>query len=193
MTTAPATALDSQLPHFDASTVQRAVVFATPQATYDAIWSVDLLDAPLARTPRRAAIALERAAARFCGTTPPQPVPRSAHLRDMLGDERPLLLLNDASGHEVVLGLLWTPPAGVHRCAPEQFADFQAPGLAKVVWSLSVYPFGAGHALLVAETRSQTTNAVAARRFRLLWTLISPFAALLRSQVLQAIKTQAEA
>jgi hypothetical protein len=193
MTTLTAAALDVHLPHFDASTVQRVVVRATPQATYAAIWSADLLQAPLARTLTRAAMALEHAGARVRGAAPPPAVPRSAHLRDMLDGDGPWLLLHDEPEREVVLGLLWTPPAGGHRCAPEQFAGFEAPGLAKVVWSLSAHPFGASHTLLVTETRTQATDPVASRRFGLLWPLISPFAALLRSQVLRAIKTQAEA
>lgn len=191
MTTAAA--LDVHLPHFDAGTVQRAVVFATPQTTYDAIWSADFLRAPLARALTRAAMTLEVAGALVRGTSRPQPVPRSAHLRDMLGAGSPWLLLTEEPGHEVVLGLLWTPPAGGHTCAVQEFADYAAPGLAKVVWSISVHPFGAGHSLLVTETRTSATDAVAKRRFGLLWPVIAPFASLLRSQVLRAIKAEAEA
>jgi hypothetical protein len=193
MTTATTGALDAQLPDFDASTVQRAVVEATPRATYEAIWSADLLRSPLARTLTRAAMALERAGAWVRGTSRPPGASPSAHLADMLGDDSPWVLLADEPGREVVLGLLWTPPAGGHTCPPERFATYASPGLAKVVWSLSVHPFGAGHTLLVTETRTQATDAQAKRRFGLMWPVISPFAALLRSQVLQAIKTEAEA
>ena len=193
MTIATGNALDVQLPHFDAGTIQRAVVYATPQTTYDAIWSADLLRAPLARTLTRASMALERAGARVRGTPHPRRVPHSARLRDMLGADSPWLLLADEPGHEVVLGLLWTPPAGGHTCAAGEFSDYRAPGVAKVVWSISVLPFGACHALLVTETRTFATDARAKRRFGVLWPMIAPFAALMRSQVLQAIKAEAEA
>ena len=63
----------------------------------------------------------------------------------MLGDDSPWILLADEADREVVLGLLWTPPAGGAKCAPADFEEFAAPGVAKVVWSLSVVPFGAGH------------------------------------------------
>ncbi|HEY6886632.1 MAG TPA: hypothetical protein VI300_02595 [Solirubrobacter sp.] len=193
MTTDTANALDAQLPHFDAGTIQRTVVYATPQRTYDAIWSADLLHAPLARMLTRASIAIECAGARFRGTSVPPHVPRSARLRDMLGADSPWLLLADEPGREVVLGLLWTPPAGGHTCPADEFAEYLAPGLAKVVWSISVHPFGAGHTLLATETRTFATDALAKRRFGLLWPLIAPFAALMRSQVLLAIKREAEA
>ena len=125
--------------------------------------------------------------------TVPAPAARSAHLQDLLAAESPWRLLADEPGSEVVLGLLWTPPAGVARCTPEAFADFAAPGVAKVAWSIAVVPFGAGHTLLITRTRTQTVDAVARRRFALLWPLISPFAALMRGQALRAIKSTAEA
>jgi hypothetical protein len=193
MTTATANALDALLPHFDAGTIQRAVVYATPQTTYDAIWSADLLQTPLARMLTHASMAVERAGARIRGESGPRRVPRSAGLRDMLGAGSPWLLLADEPGRGVVLGLLWTPPAGGHTCAADEFADYAAPGLAKVVWSISVNPFGAGHALLATETRTFATDALAKRRFGVLWPIIAPFAALMRSQVLKAIKREAEA
>ena len=46
---------------------------------------------------------------------------------------------------------------------------------------------------LLTETRRATTDAVAARHFRLLWPVISPFAGMLRMQVVRAIKAEAEA
>jgi hypothetical protein len=55
MTTATPSGLDTYLPRFDASTVQRAVVDATPEAADDAIWSADLLRTPLARILNAAA------------------------------------------------------------------------------------------------------------------------------------------
>jgi hypothetical protein len=105
MTTPTANTVDVQLPHFDAGTIQRVVIYATPQTTYDAIWSADLLRAPLARMLTRASVAVERAGARVRGTSGPRRVPRSTRLGDMLGAESPWLLLADEPGHEVVLGL----------------------------------------------------------------------------------------
>lgn len=186
-------AVDRLLPHFDTETIQRAIVRATPQATYDAIWAADLLSTPLARALSALALWPERLAAWLRHEPPPAPGARSAHLHDLLAPGSPWRLLADEPGSEVVLGLLWTPPAGGVTCAADAFADFTAPGVAKVIWSLSVTPFGAGHALLVTRTRTYAVDEVARRRFAWTWPAISPFAALLRGQVLRAVQAEAEA
>lgn len=190
--TVSGSAIDRVLGHFDAETSQRALVQATPALTYDAIWTADLLSTALARALSALALWPERIAARLRH----EPVPvsaRSARLRDLLTPESPWQLLAEEPGSEVVLGLLWTPPAGAATCAPAAFPDFTAPGVAKVVWSIGVTPFGAGHALLTTRTRTRALDAVARRRFTLLWPLVAPFAALLRRQVLLAVTATAEA
>jgi hypothetical protein len=185
-------ALDRLLPHFDAETTQRAIVQAAPATTYDAIWAADLLGTPLARGLSALAMCPERLRAWLRHEPPPPPTARSARLGDLLTSESPWRLLADEPGSEVVLGLLWTPPAGVATCTPEAFADFDHPGVAKVAWAIAVLPFGAGHTLLMMRTRTHAVDAVARRRFALLWPLIAPFAALLRGQALRAIKASAE-
>ena len=180
------------VPNRATGTVQRVFVVAAPAETYRAIWDADLLNTPLARALSAVALWPERVRARLRRQPPPARSGRSARLRDMLGQDSPWILLADEPDREVVLGLLWTPPAGGAKCAPADFEGFAAPGVAKVVWSLSVVPFGAGHTVLITETRTEPTDSVAARRFRVIWPLISPFAALLRMQVLRAVKAHAE-
>jgi len=185
-------AIDRVIGHFDLETTQREIVRATPGETYDAIWTADLSRTPSARALSALALWPERARAWLRHEPAPPPSSRSATLRDLLTPDSPWRLLADEPGAEVVLGLLWTPPAGVVRCAPEAFADCSARGVAKVAWSIAVMPFGAGHALLVTRTRTHAVDTLARRRLTLLWPLISPFAALLRIQVLRAIKATAE-
>jgi hypothetical protein len=192
VTVATAPSIDRLLPHFDAETVQRELVLATPAATYAAIWDADLLSTPLARRLSALAVWPDRVVARVHHDPPPPPNARSARLHDLLGTRSPWRLLAEEPGVEVVLGLLWTPPAGGMTCEPEQFAAFTAPGVAKVLWSIEVMPFGAGHSVLVTRTRTHAVDVLARRRFALTWPLVAPFAALLRGQVLRAIKAQAE-
>ena len=173
-------------------TVQRVLVDALPDEVFAAIWEADLLRMPLARCFTAMALWPERIRAWLHREPPPAHGARSAHLGDMLGDGSPWILVADGPAREVTLGLLWTPPAGGMKCAPGEFDDFSAPGVAKVTWSLSAAPFGAGHTLLTTRTRTVTTDVLAARRFRLVWPLIRPFAALLRMQVLRAIKAHSE-
>ena len=59
-------------------------------------------------------------------------------------DRAAWILLGERPGSDVVLGLLWTPPAGGTTCASEDIAEFWRPGVAKVVWSLSVGPYAPG-------------------------------------------------
>ena len=177
----------------DAQTLQRVAVRATPADVYDSIRTANLLSSPLARALSSAAVFPTRVLAWIRQDPQPPAGVRSATLDDMVVGDSPWLVLADVPGVVVVLGLLWKPPAGGARCVPGSFATFAEPGFAKVVWSLSVEPFGASHSLLVTETSTTTTDDTAARRFRLIWPVISPFAALLRMQVLRAIKAEAEA
>jgi hypothetical protein len=183
-------ALDAFLPLHEQSTRQRVIVWATPAQTRAAIWRADLLATPLARALTSAAMWPERAGAWVRHEAPPEARPRSAHLGDMLSDDSPWTLLSE---EPVALGLLWTPPSGAIKRPADEFVAFDEPGFAKVVWTLEVVPFGAGHALLTTETGTQTTDSITARRFALMWPFISPFAALLRRQVLRAVKATAEA
>jgi hypothetical protein len=185
-------ALDRLLGHFDAETTQRVLVQATPEDTYAAIWSADLLGTPLARALSAIALWPDRLAAWLRRAPGPPPSARTATLRDLVTDDSPWCLVSEAPGEEVVLGLLWTPPAGVVRCAPEDFAACAAPGVAKVAWSIAVFPFGAGHAVLVTRTRTQAVDERARQRLAWTWPLIAPFAAMLRSEVLRAIREAAQ-
>jgi hypothetical protein len=173
-------------------TRQRVLVWAPPQTIHDAIWTADLASRPLARALTAAAMIPERIGAWWRHAPAPPVRARSARLGDMLAEDSPWTLLEDGPGPRVTLGLLWHLPAGVRKVAPEAFEAFDAPGYAKVTWSIFVLPFGAGHGLLETETHTQTTDERTARRFALVWPVIKPFAAVLRRQVLLAIKAEAE-
>ena len=157
MATATAhTALEAFLPLHEQSTRQRVIVWATPEQARAAIWQADLLATPLARALTSAAMWPERAGAWLHHEAPPEARPRSARLGDMLADDSLWTLLSE---EPVALGLLWTPPAGAIQRPAEQFAAFDEPGFVKVVWTLEVVPFGAGHALLTTETGTQATDS----------------------------------
>ncbi|MDA0181887.1 hypothetical protein OJ997_16410 [Solirubrobacter phytolaccae] len=147
-------------------TVQHVLVRATPQATTGAVWSADLLSTPLARALSAMALWPDRLRAWARRAPAPPRTARSATLRDLLAPGSPWRLLAE---HPVVLGLRW--PAGD----------------AEVRWTIDAQPFGAGHTLLVSRTEAR-----GGRRFALAWPLIAPFAALLRGQVLRAVKAEAE-
>ena len=104
---APGILIDEILPHHDARTVQERVVDADPARTYEAIWQADLVSSPLTRT----LLTVARLPARR-GDTPAPTGDRHWRLARALDEDDPWILVGERTGSEVVLGLLWTPPAG---------------------------------------------------------------------------------
>jgi hypothetical protein len=179
------------VPRCDARTLQHVVVAASPDATYQAI-----LDANLAASrPARALIALGQAPEWLRALLRREPAPprtgRQSRLRDVVAGGTPWTVLVDEPGSELVLGLLWSPPAGGDKREPSEWQGFAEPGFAKVAWGFSVSQ-DAGGTLLTTETRTAATDVATLRRFRLIRPVIWPFAALLRRLVLEAIRAEAE-
>ena len=166
-----------------------ALVDADPAVVYDAIWQADLLSSRRARILMAVARVPEKIVARRRGEHAPGG-DRQWRLTQAVDDDSPWILLGDRPGAEVVLGLLWTPPAGGTTCAPEDFAEFWRRGVAKVGWSLAVVPYGRG-SVLITETRTLALDRTARLRFRLVWPIIGPFAALARGAMIGAIARHA--
>ncbi len=183
---APGSLIESIIPVHDARTVQQRVVDADPRVVYGAIWQADLMSSRSARTLITAAGIPELIAARLRHQTRPPGAEPHWRLAQALDDDSPWILVGERPGAEVVLGLLWTPPAGGTTCAPEEFTEFRRSGVAKVAWSLAVVPYGSGSVLLT-ETRTLALDDAARQRFRALWPLIGPFAGIARGAMLRAI------
>jgi hypothetical protein len=186
---APGTLVDEVLPRYDARTVQEIPVDAAPAVAYSALWQADLLGSPVTRGLLAIGRVPEVIAARLGREAAPDG-DRHWTLADATAPGSPWILVAERPGEEVVLGLLWTPPAGGTTCAPEDFAGFSAPGVAKVTWSFAVVPYGRG-SLLVTETRTAATDDCARRRFRAVWPVVKPFAGLTRAGVLRSIARHA--
>lgn len=189
MMDAPGSLIEAVLSRHDARTVQQRAVAAAPARTYEAIWQADVLQSPLARALIAIGNLPQRIAARGDESAPGSD--RHWRLAQVLEEDGPWILVGERPGVEVVLGLLWTPPAGGTTCAPEEFVAFDGRGVAKVAWSLAAVPYGRG-SLLVCETRTLALDATARRRFRLLWPLVGPFAGVARGALMAAIARHAE-
>jgi hypothetical protein len=179
------------VPRCDARTLQQVVVAASPAVTYQAI-----LDANLAAAvPARALIALGQVPEWVRALLRREPAPprtgRESRLRDVVAGGTPWTVLVDEPGSELVLGLLWSPPAGGDKRDASEWQAFTEPGFAKVAWGFTVSP-NAGGTLLTTETRTAATDVATLRRFRMIWPAMWPFAALLRRLVLDAIRAEAE-
>jgi hypothetical protein len=104
-------------------------------------------------------------------------------------------LLAEEPGCELVMGAVtrpWEADVRFWSLPPNEFAVFDAPGYAKIVWTLAVQPTGSGRSVAHTETRVLLTDAAARSRFRRYWALVSPGVVLIRRQSLRIVKADAE-
>jgi len=105
------------------------------------------------------------------------------------------ILLGEKPDEELLLGLVgrfWTPSGELRRLDMEGYRNFNAPGFAKAAWNFSVSEQPDGSVLLGTETRVYCLDNVSRRWFRLYWLFIGAFSGVIRREVLQAIKRNAE-
>jgi hypothetical protein len=172
-------------------------VAASPATAWDAVRRVRLADCPVslalftvrsvpARLLRRGAFAARDSVARTAST----PV-----LEAMLRDR--FVVLDERPGEEIVVGLVgrfWRLDGGVDATVrgAEDFAAFTAPGYVKAAANVRVVP-RAGGSRVTTETRCVATDATARRRFAVYWAMIGWGSALIRRELLAAIRRRAEA
>jgi hypothetical protein len=104
-------------------------------------------------------------------------------------------VLAEDPGREIVVGAVtqpWRANVRFSALPPEGFADFDAPGYAKIAWTLAAEPRGPGRSVFRTETRVATTDADSRRRFRLYWSIFSPGVLLIRGRGLALVKAEAE-
>lgn len=104
------------------------------------------------------------------------------------------VLLEESPNRELVAGTVTQPWAAVvqFRAIPAaQFVAFAEPGFAKIVWNIAVVPSDGG-SLVSTETRVLTTDPGARRRFRMYWTVLSPFIKLIRHVALRLLRRDLE-
>jgi hypothetical protein len=104
-------------------------------------------------------------------------------------------MLTEIAGHEIVMGAVtrpWEPDVRFWSLPPDEFARFDSPGYAKIVWSLAAMPVDAEHSLFFTETRVVTTDGVSRERFRRYWTVMSPGIVLIRRLSLRIVRSDAE-
>ena len=216
---APATdLLDEVLPRFEARDVHRIFVAAPRDDVYRALEGLTLDELPLFRAlmgvralPARLARSRRRGA-RVLGTTPARdgiavggttrrPARgtgvRGRHQTRLLdGGLRPFALLAERPGAELVIGALGQPwrLAGGELRPVGGLADFQAfdrPGFAKLALGFKLERVDGG-TRVVTETRVDTTDPLAHRRFGPYWRVIRLGSGAIRRSWLRAVKRRAE-
>lgn len=177
------------IPVAASSTQQAVIVDADVDETFDAIRATDLSASGTVKLLvglRSAPLRLKNLLLR----RPQESVVDHATISDLV-EARIWVVLSDHPPHELTLGLvMWNGDVRAEGLTHHGFAD-PGPGSVKVGWSFRVQPLQGHRSLLVTETRAAPVDASAARRFRLYWRLISPFASLTRRHVLAMIAAEA--
>jgi hypothetical protein len=170
--------IDEFLPIYDVRERHRIMVQAPAERVYGAIRTLDISEAHLTRLLFR-----------LRGL----PCPPRLTLDDFL--KMRFILLGERPGEELLLGLVgkfWTPKGNPRHLETEEFTDFNEHGYAKAVWNFSLAQQANGSVSLATETRVRCTDGASRMRFRLYWTLIGAFSGLVRREILQTIKRNAE-
>jgi hypothetical protein len=178
--------LDRFLPAYEVRERHAVAVAAPLEKTWAALCALDLQRSPLVR-----AIFHARELLMGAGYAPrPAPRPFLEAAREMGWRE-----LAEEPGREIVMGAVtrpWEADVRFWSLPPDEFAAFDAPGYAKIVWTLAAQPIGSGASIAYTETRVWMTDGAARSRFRRYWALVSPGVVLIRRQSLRIVKADAE-
>jgi hypothetical protein len=195
--------LDDFLPVYDVTDVVATVVDADVDTTWDALMEVDLIEVGRRRPLVGALGALRMLPAlvsHLLHGEAPDPGPEKLRLRDTAlvpEDQGGWVLLGERPRDEIALGLVgkfWRPVIAFAKVSADDFRDFDEPGYAKTIYSLSVRAIDARRTLLSGAMRTATTDEHARRWFRRYWTLgVGSGAHVLVNGVLDVTREMAEA
>lgn len=103
-------------------------------------------------------------------------------------------VLADAPGFYVAGAVTqpWKGEVQFRALPPDQFAAFDEPGYAKIVWTLEAEDLPGGEATVRTRTRVKTTDPSARRRFRAYWSALSPGILVIRYEMLRLLRREAE-
>jgi len=187
--------LEHYLPRYDVTEVDCMVVNADADTTWQAVRHGDLSRSLVVRALLELR-GLPVRLGRLINGLPREPARPPLTFDDM--PRAGFLLLAEEPGAEIVFGQIsrpWkvsTPTGGTPALRPEEFAEFDAPGYAKIAFNIRVEPYGRGRTLVTTETRTATTDLASRRRFGMYWRLIGPFSGLIRRLTLRLVKSDAE-
>jgi hypothetical protein len=194
--------VDEFLPFYDVSDAVATVVEADVTTTWQALMQVDLIEVGRTR-PMVGLLGALRAfpelVSQLLHGELPQGPPKQMRLHDTtkigLG-EGGWVLLGERPHDELALGLVgkfWRPVIAYAEVSPEDFRDFDEPGYAKTVYSLSVRPIDERQTLLSGVMRTATTDEQARKWFRRYWTFgVGSGAHIVVSGVLDLTREMAE-
>lgn len=184
----PDVALDHFMPVYEVDEQRQVAVNAPWTNTFAAECRMDLQDSPIIR-----AVIEDRA--RLLGATPD---PQASGVSGAFVAQAISYgwgVLAEDPGHEIILGSVsrpWDQNVTFQALPPDEFGGYQSAGYAKMIWTLDAEPTGPTTSIARTVTRVETTDADSRDKFRRYWATISPGVALLRSQALDLVETDAE-
>ncbi len=168
--------IDLFLPEYDFSETHDIRIRATAETVFRALNEVDLCESAVVRWLFRL---------------------RGLPTREMTLRELRRLrfeVLGESENHEILLGLagkFWTIKGDLRKISSQNFREFNEKGFAKAVWNFQLDE-AEGETCLTTETRVKCLDAESRKRFGFYWMLIQPFSALIRKEILKAVKQKAE-
>ena len=103
-------------------------------------------------------------------------------------------ILGESENREIILGLagkFWTLKGDLRQVNSSNFREFNEKGFAKAAWNFSLDESD-GATRLTTETRIKCLDEKSRQNFGFYWTLIQPFSAWIRKEILKTIKKKAE-
>ncbi|GAB2817678.1 hypothetical protein GCM10027200_16480 [Lentzea nigeriaca] len=167
------------------------MVDADPASTYQAVHDLDLTD--LHGFLVTAAVHLRELPERWRSRQTPRQ--RTRLTIEDLDAGTDWAVLGESPGHEIVFGAIgkvWQPVAKWVPVEARDFMDFNEPGYAKVVCSISTLPYGQRRTLVTAEMRVVLTDPRAWLSFRRYWRISTPFIGVISRAILRTVKHSAE-
>jgi hypothetical protein len=179
--------LDAFIPDPEVEEDQRMRVRASAAMTFRAARELDLQRSPVVRLIFR----LRSLPARLRGSS--ARLERVGLVEAMLGIGWGVLL--DVPDEQLfVAGAVTQPWAAEVEFRPlpaDEFAAFDEPGYAKIIWTLEAQALSAHESEARTRIRVKTTDAAARSRFRRYWAMLSPGILLVHHELLRLLREQA--
>ena len=178
--------IDEWMPAWDAAERHETRIRASREAVWRAVRTLDLASSPVVR----ALFALRSLPALF--TRRPREKALGVTMDGLLRNG--FVLLAERPGEELLLGLVgrfWRPSGSILRLTADELAGFYQPGYAVATWNFTLSEDGDA-VRLATETRVRCTDEGARRSFRRYWTVVGPFSALTRREMLRTLRRDCE-
>ena len=192
---APPMLIDVYLPRYDVSERHGTHVAASREATYSALWTANLANAPVARM----LLALRALPGALGGGVAGLRALRARGARPITlatFQQRGFQLLAELPPIELVLGVegqFWRPTGNLSTPTATSFRSQRVtPGTARGVWNFHLRARSDGTTELTTETRVHCADASVRRRFLPYWYLIRPASGMIRRAMLREIRRTAE-